>query len=432
MTSSTSSWQVKAVADTARLPSEAIPAASVLAPAASALADGKGSPDHESAPARRRVCRVLSNVTARTRDARRGGIGGGRRGGAARVRYPDAAPARRAQSAGHANGTRGRRGSIAGRGVAGPAGDESSQASRRLRPRAGGVAGAAGPAEEQRLLEALRRGEEPAFVALVERYHGRLLRLALLYVPNRAVAEEVVQDTWQGVLVGLARFEGRASLRSWIYRILLNVAKSRGPARAPRRALLGAAGDDGVGEDGEPAVAPDRFRAADPGRRALELAAGQLGRRAGGTAPGAETRAEVQRAIEALPPTQRAVITLRDVEQCPSEEVCALLELSEGNQRVLLHRARSKVRPRPRSVPRPGDDVATPPTPPSRRPARGAAPRKPEACCRVRSSGTASLRRLSGPGTRPAGAASSRPAPARPADRPVSPTTRIVWRIWLR
>jgi RNA polymerase sigma-70 factor (ECF subfamily) len=204
--------------------------------------------------------------------------------------------------------------------------------------------GSPGSAEEQGLLEALRRGDEAAFVALVERYQGRLLRLALLYVPNRAVAEEVVQDTWQGVLVGLDRFEGRAPLRAWIYRILLNTAKSRGRRERWAAPFSALAGDDAAGEAGEPAVEPERFRAADPWQGHWISVPDNWNEVPEERLLAEETRAEVQRAIQALPPTQRAVITLRDVEQCPPEEVCALLGLSEGNQRVLLHRARSKVR----------------------------------------------------------------------------------------
>ena len=196
------------------------------------------------------------------------------------------------------------------------------------------------------LLAALRRGDEAAFITLVERYHQRMIRLALVYVPGRAVAEEVVQDTWQGFLVGLPRFEGRASLRVWLYRILTNVARSRGRRErrsAPFSALAGDAGDDPEAP-GEAAVDAARFSDEGAARGHWVSAPASWDDVPEARLLAAETRAHVQRAIAALPVNQRAVITLRDVEQCSSEEVCALLGVTEGNQRVLLHRARSRVR----------------------------------------------------------------------------------------
>ena len=198
-------------------------------------------------------------------------------------------------------------------------------------------------AEEQSLVAALRAGDERAFETLVERYHRSLLRLALMYVPSRAVAEEVVQETWLGVLQGLGRFEGRSSLKTWIFRILINRARTRGQ-RESRSIPFSAAWRPEADAD-EPAVEADRFvpieqqgaghwvsRPRDWDALPEERMIAQ------------ETRDQIQQAIDALPDSQREVITLRDVEGWSSEEVCNVLEITETNQRVLLHRARSKVR----------------------------------------------------------------------------------------
>lgn len=201
-----------------------------------------------------------------------------------------------------------------------------------------------GPLDEMALIEALRRGEESAFVTLVGRYHQSLLRMASVYVSSRAAAEDVVQETWLGVLRGLDRFEGRSSLKTWIFRILINRAKTRGEreSRSIPFSALASTDDDA----GEPAVEPERFLLPDhprwPGHWASfpsdwdELPEQLL--------LSAETRAVVQRAVDALPPSQREVITLRDIEGWTSDDVCNALVISETNQRVLLHRARSKVR----------------------------------------------------------------------------------------
>jgi RNA polymerase sigma-70 factor (ECF subfamily) len=182
-------------------------------------------------------------------------------------------------------------------------------------------------------------------VALVERYHAPLLRLAAPYVPNRAVAEEVVQETWQGVLTGLHRFQGRAPFRSWLYRILLNCARTRG--RRERRAAPFSAlgqGTDPLGEEGEPAEPAERFHATGPSRGHWISVPDSWEGVPEARLLAQETQAHVRAAIAALPPTQRAVLTLRDVHHHPASEVCALLGLSEGNQRVLLHRARARLR----------------------------------------------------------------------------------------
>jgi RNA polymerase sigma-70 factor (ECF subfamily) len=195
-------------------------------------------------------------------------------------------------------------------------------------------------ADERRLIEALRAGDEAAFEQLIRMYHASLLRVAQIYVSSRAVAEEVVQETWLGVLNGIGRFEGRSSLKTWIFRILTNIAKTRG-VREGRSIPFSALQDPGGVP--EPAVEPDRFLPADDPR--------EPGAWAAPPAPlpeqallAAETLAVIEAAIEGLPPAQRAVISLRDVEGWSSDEVRNALEISETNQRVLLHRARSKVR----------------------------------------------------------------------------------------
>jgi len=193
--------------------------------------------------------------------------------------------------------------------------------------------------DDQHTLAALRAGDEKAFLVIVQRLHPSMLRVASAFVSSRAVAEEVVQETWLGVLKGLAQFEGRSSLRRWIFGILANCARSRG-VREARSVPLSSLGRE---EDEGPAVDPSRFRPPDdshwPGHWSappVPWAEEQLLR--------GEAVEAAERAVEALPASQRAVITLRDVEGCDSKEVCQTLGISEANQRVLLHRARSKVR----------------------------------------------------------------------------------------
>ena len=199
------------------------------------------------------------------------------------------------------------------------------------------------PAEELRLVEALRAGDERAFEQLLDAYHGSMLRLAQTYVRNRAVAEEVVQEAWLGVLHGLDRFEGRSSLRTWIFRILINRAISRG--QRERRSIAFSSLFDAETDPFEPAVDPARFRG--PGDRWP----GYWSRfpRPWDEMPetlveSKEVFAKVSEAIESLPWSQREVITMRDVDGMTSREVCNVLGITETNQRVLLHRARSKVR----------------------------------------------------------------------------------------
>jgi RNA polymerase sigma-70 factor (ECF subfamily) len=194
--------------------------------------------------------------------------------------------------------------------------------------------------DDMQLVMRLREGDESAFMELVDRYHASLVRLARRFVSSQAVAEDVAQEAWVGVLRGIDWFEGRSSLRTWIYRILTNTAKTR----AQREARSVPFASLGIGT-GEPAVDPDRF-----------LSAGHQWAGHWASVPeqwsdlpeqrllGDELRRVVDEAIEQLPANQATVIRLRDVEGFESSEVRDLLDLSEVNQRVLLHRARSKVR----------------------------------------------------------------------------------------
>jgi RNA polymerase sigma-70 factor (ECF subfamily) len=206
------------------------------------------------------------------------------------------------------------------------------------------VPGPADPATDQtELIAALRRGDQAAFAKLVDELSPGLLRLAIQHVPSRAVAEEVVQDTWVGVINGIDRFEGRSSLKTWIYRILLNNARTRG--KRERRTLPFSYFRRRAEEGGsEPAVEPERFqgrRGEQPGswaRPPVEWEAPEE------KLAMAEARQVMLEAIAALPPRQREVITLRDIQGLSAEEARNALGVKETNQRVLLHRARSKVR----------------------------------------------------------------------------------------
>jgi RNA polymerase sigma-70 factor, ECF subfamily len=193
------------------------------------------------------------------------------------------------------------------------------------------------------LVAALRVGDETAFMMLVERYAPAMLRIARMYVSSDAVAEDVVQDAWVGVLKGLDGFEGRSSLRTWIFRILVNTAKTRGQREARSVPFSSVWATD---PDGEPSVEPYRFLG-----QSHPLSPGAWAEPPVGweSTPeerllSKETLQEVARAIEALPPNQREVIRMRDVLGWPSADVRNALDISETNQRVLLHRARAKVR----------------------------------------------------------------------------------------
>jgi RNA polymerase sigma-70 factor, ECF subfamily len=183
---------------------------------------------------------------------------------------------------------------------------------------------------DEALLRGLRSGDERAFGALIDRYHGSMVRLALSFVPSRAVAEEVVQDTWLGVLRGLSSFEGRSSLKTWLFSILVNRARTAG-AREARSIPVADAG---------PVVDASRFGPsgawAEPPEHWIEEAESRV--------EAEKLRHLLRTAIEALPARQREVVLLRDVEGLSSAEVCQVLAISEGNQRVLLHRGRGKLR----------------------------------------------------------------------------------------
>ena len=196
-------------------------------------------------------------------------------------------------------------------------------------------------AGEMELVRALRDGEEAAFVQLVDSFGASMQRVAALYVRDRAIVQEVVQDTWVALLGGIDRFEGRSSLRTWLFSILVNIAKTRG-VRESRSVPFAAIADDN--DSDQVSVPSDRF-----------LAEGSAWVGHWASAPpewnlplerllSSEVRHVIAVAIEELPDMQRRVVSLRDVEGWSSEEVCNVLELSETNQRVLLHRARSKLR----------------------------------------------------------------------------------------
>jgi RNA polymerase sigma-70 factor, ECF subfamily len=200
---------------------------------------------------------------------------------------------------------------------------------------------AAPSSDDLDLIERLRARDEDAFMSLVDHLQPMMLRVARMYVSSQAVAEEVVQEAWLGVLQGIDRFEGRSSLRTWILRIVSNIAKTKGQREGRSVPFASLAGDDldrptfdpdrflGPGEEwaGHWSSMPTEWRGL-PDERALA----------------SETLAVVRAAIDALPPMQAEVIRLRDVLGWTSEEVRNALDLTETNQRVLLHRARAKVR----------------------------------------------------------------------------------------
>lgn len=178
------------------------------------------------------------------------------------------------------------------------------------------------------LLAGLREGDEASFVRLVERYQGRLLRLARSMVPSAAVAEEVVQDTWMAVVTGLERFEGRSALKTWLFRILANRARSVGSRERGGPVPAG------------PSVDPDCFDARGAWAQPVEP-----------WTDASDARLDVARwapavraALDGLPDRQRQVVLLRDVEGLSSDEVCGILDVSKGNERILLHRGRARLR----------------------------------------------------------------------------------------
>ena len=193
--------------------------------------------------------------------------------------------------------------------------------------------------EDHELVQRLREGDESAFAELIDLYGATMVRVAQMYVKDGASAEEVVQETWLAVLTGIDRFEERSSLKTWLFRILTNRAKTRGERDGrsiPFSSLAGA------GEEDEPSVDPDRFLGPDtpePGAWAAPPRAWPQDR-----VLQKETLDVIKMAIQQLPDGQREVIRLRDVEGWSPMEVTDALDITDGNQRVLLHRARSKVR----------------------------------------------------------------------------------------
>ncbi len=200
----------------------------------------------------------------------------------------------------------------------------------------------AGHDEDLDVVARLRAGDEAMFADLCDRYGRSMLRLASMHVRDRAVAEEVVQETWVAVLEGIDRFAGRSSLRAWVFRVLAKRAKTRAE-RDGRTVPFSAILATEAHTDSEPSVLPSRFRGVDDAERPYHWASpprpfteqAVLDR---------ETLTVIASAISLLPQTQQIVIRMRDVEGWSAEDVALLLEVSEGNQRVLLHRARSRVR----------------------------------------------------------------------------------------
>jgi RNA polymerase sigma-70 factor (ECF subfamily) len=198
--------------------------------------------------------------------------------------------------------------------------------------------------EDAALVQRLRNRDEAAFLEIVQRHHNSLVRLAQSFVNNRAVAEEVAQETWVAVLQGIDRFEGRSSLKTWIFQILINRSKTRGVREA--RSINFSAMNDTNSESGYSSVDPSRFLSSDdsqhPGGWASQpqqwdMTPEQL-------LLSKECRTFIEQAIASLPELQKQVITLRDVQGWENEEICAVLGISETNCRVLLHRGRSRVR----------------------------------------------------------------------------------------
>ena len=192
-------------------------------------------------------------------------------------------------------------------------------------------------------LTALRRGDETAFRQLVAEYHSSLVRIAQMYVDDRVVAEEVAQEAWLGALRGLNRFEGRSSIKTWLFTIVSNLAKTRG--KREKKSVPFSFFENYEQDTDESAVPPERFRGADdayPGHWATKPAPWHTDPVT--QALNSEMTSYLNAAVELLPEQQRAVITLHDIQGWSAQEVCNALGIAETNQRVLLHRARSKVR----------------------------------------------------------------------------------------
>jgi RNA polymerase sigma-70 factor, ECF subfamily len=201
--------------------------------------------------------------------------------------------------------------------------------------------------DDSLLLEKLLKGDEEAFVSLVTRYHAPMLRLVMIYIPNRFLAEEVVQETWLGVLQSLKNFEGRSSLKTWIFRILTNRMKTRLQREGrsvPFSSFSNRDDESSEVEGGDPDWFLPLGSAMVPGRGLWISLPSNWNDIPEERLLSQETQACISSAIDALSPQQRQVILLRDIAGWSAQEVCDVLTMSEGNQRVLLHRARSHVR----------------------------------------------------------------------------------------
>ena len=191
--------------------------------------------------------------------------------------------------------------------------------------------------DESELIAALRCGDQVAFAELVKQHTPALLRAASTYVPSHAIAEEVVQETWIALVKGVDKFEGRSSLRTWLFAVMANIAKARGVReRRDKEALIAAMG---------PTVDPSRFHGPDgPRAGSWKEPPVAFPDSPEGSVLGRELRAVAQRELDKLPARQRAVVTLRDLIGVDSAEVCELLDITPVNQRVLLHRGRAAIR----------------------------------------------------------------------------------------
>ncbi len=197
--------------------------------------------------------------------------------------------------------------------------------------------------DDAELLRRLREGDESAFSGIVDGWSPMMLRVARSFVSTEASAEEMVQETWLAVLAGLHRFEGRSSLRTWVFRILSNQAKTRGVRESRTVPMSSLGGDEGEG----PTVDPDRFRGKEdqhPGQWTAEGAPRSWEPSPEVSVLSGEIRGLVAEALLLLPERQRTVVSLRDVHGLTSDEVCEVLGITMANQRVLLHRARARLR----------------------------------------------------------------------------------------
>jgi RNA polymerase sigma-70 factor, ECF subfamily len=207
---------------------------------------------------------------------------------------------------------------------------------------AGSIASRTTADPDAEVLERLRRGDDQAFAELVDRWSPAMLRIARSYVSNAESAQDAVQDAWLGVIRGLAAFEGRSTLRTWVFTILVNRARTRGSREARTVPMSALSGDDSG-----PTVDPARFRGPDDPYRDGWTPAGRPVQWEGqpeGRVLAGEALRLLEAALSALPPRQRVVVTLRDVQGMTSDEACDALGITAQNQRVLLHRGRAALR----------------------------------------------------------------------------------------